>query len=98
MTGARLSGASSIPYSPNDYKRCLDLVRRYRHRYERVVVVLEGVYSMDGDFPDLPRFIELRHRHKILLMADEAHAFGGMGAAGHRLRERFGLAGADVAT
>src|SRR5260370_15388693 len=51
---------------------------------------------MDGDFPVLPRFIELRHRHKILLMVDEAHSFGVMGASGHGLREHFGLAGSDV--
>jgi len=96
QTGALLSGARCIAFRHNDWQMVDDLLRRYRHRYERVVVVLEGVYSMDGDFPDLPRFIELRHRHKILLMVDEAHSFGVMGASGHGLREHFGLAGSDV--
>ena len=58
--------------------------------------ILEGVYSMEGDFPDLPRFVELRNRHKVFLMVDEAHSFGVMGARGGGLREHFGLAGSDV--
>jgi 8-amino-7-oxononanoate synthase len=51
---------------------------------------------MDGDFPDLPRFVELRERHKIFLMVDEAHSFGVMGKGGYGLREHFGLKGSDV--
>ena len=73
-----------------------ELLRRYRRDFERVVVILEGIYSMDGDFPDLPRFVELRQRRKILLMVDEAHSFGVMGRHGCGLREHFGLAGSDV--
>ena len=73
-----------------------DLLRRHRRKFERVVVILEGIYSMEGDFPDLPRFLELRDRHKILLMVDEAHSFGVMGARGHGLREHFGIRGSAV--
>ena len=55
-------------------------------------MVIEGVYSMDGDFPDLPRFVEVKKRHKAYLMIDEAHSLGTMGAdgAGHHrtLRRR----------
>jgi 8-amino-7-oxononanoate synthase len=96
QTGALLSGARRIAFRHNDWQRVDDLLRRYRRDYERVVVVLEGIYSMDGDFPDLPRFVELRKRHKILLMVDEAHSFGVMGKGGHGLREHFGLKGDDV--
>ncbi len=60
------------------------------------MVVLEGIYSMDGDYPDLPRFVEIRERHKIILMVDEAHSFGVMGKGGHGLREHFGLKGSEV--
>ncbi len=96
QTGALLSGARRIAFRHNDWQRVDDLLRRYRRDYERVVVVLEGIYSMDGDFPDLPCFVELRERHKILLMLDEAHSFGVMGRGGHGLREHFGLKGSDV--
>jgi 8-amino-7-oxononanoate synthase len=96
QTGALLSGARRIAFRHNDWQRVDDLLRRYRRDYERVVVVLEGIYSMDGDYPDLPRFVELRERHKIILMVDEAHSFGVMGKGGHGLREHFGLKGSDV--
>jgi 8-amino-7-oxononanoate synthase len=94
--GALLSGARRIAFRHNDWRRVDDLLRRHRRDFERVVVILEGIYSMDGDFPDLPRFVELRPRHKILLMVDEAHSFGVMGTHGYGLREHFGLAGSDV--
>ena len=96
QTGALLSGARRIAFRHNDWQRVDDLLRRYRRDYERVVVVLEGIYSMDGDYPDLPRFVEIRERHKIILMVDEAHSFGVMGKGGHGLREHFGLKGSDV--
>jgi 8-amino-7-oxononanoate synthase len=94
--GALLSGARRIAFRHNDWQRVEDLLRRHRRDFERVVVILEGIYSMDGDFPDLPRFVELRQRHKILLMVDEAHSFGVMGTHGYGLREYFGLAGDDA--
>ena len=47
-----------------------------RHEYRRVLIAIEGVYSMDGDYPDLPRFVELKNRFKALLMVDEAHSIG----------------------
>jgi 8-amino-7-oxononanoate synthase len=94
--GALLSGARRIAFRHNDWQMVDDLLQRHRRHYERVVVILEGVYSMDGDFPDLPRFVELRERHKVFLMVDEAHSIGVLGARGRGIREHFGLAGSDV--
>ena len=45
---------------------------------------------------DLPRFVELRERHKVFLMVDEAHSLGVLGARGRGIREHFGLSGSDV--
>ena len=67
-----------------------------RHRYRRVLVAIEGVYSMDGDFPELPRFLELRKKHKALLLVDEAHSLGTMGATGRGLGEHWGVARAGI--
>src|SRR6202040_3935003 len=55
-----LWGPRRIAFRHNDWQMLDDLLHRHRPHYERVVVILEGVYSMDGDFPDLPRFVELR--------------------------------------
>jgi 7-keto-8-aminopelargonate synthetase-like enzyme len=61
-----------------------------------VLIAIEGLYSMDGDFPDLERFIEIKRRHAAFLMVDEAHSLGVLGARGKGIREHFGIAGRDV--
>jgi len=71
------------------------LVEQRRH-FERVLIVVEGLYSMDGDYPDLARFVELKNKHKTFLMVDEAHSFGVMGPRGLGIREHFGLQGPEV--
>ncbi len=58
--GAILSGARRRPFTHNDWQAADRLLEQYRHEYRRVLLVIEGVYSMDGDFPDLPRFIDVQ--------------------------------------
>jgi 8-amino-7-oxononanoate synthase len=89
LQGARLSGAHRRAFPHNDYEAADRLLREHRQAYRRVLIVLEGVYSMDGDIPDLPRFIELKKRHKTLLMVDEAHSLGVLGARGRGIGEHF---------
>ena len=66
------------------------LLADLRGDYRRVLVAIEGAYSMDGDIPDLPRFIEVKQRHKALLMVDEAHSAGVLGEHGRGVGEYFG--------
>lgn len=96
IVGARLSRARRIAFPHNDWRAVDRLLHGRRRDYERVLIVVEGIYSMDGDFPDLPAFIELRNRHKVFLMVDEAHSLGVMGKRGFGIREHFGLKGEDV--
>ncbi len=96
LQGMVLSGAKRLSFPHNDLNALDVLLSEHRRRYERVLVVVEGLYSMDGDFPDLPRLVEIKHRHKAFLMVDEAHSFGVMGATGLGIREHFGLAGSEV--
>lgn len=96
LQGAQLSGARRLPFPHNDWAALDTLLDEQRHQFERVLIVLEGIYSMDGDFPDLPRFVEIKRRHKAFLMVDEAHSLGVMGKRGYGIREHFGLAGSDV--
>ena len=62
-----------------------------RGQYRNVLVVVEGLYSMDGDIPDLPRLVELKEAHDAWLLVDEAHSYGVLGATGRGLCEHFGI-------
>jgi 8-amino-7-oxononanoate synthase len=96
VQGAQLSGAKRIPFPHNDWQAVDEILSQQRKDFERVLIVVEGIYSMDGDFPDLPRLIEIKRRHKAFLMVDEAHSLGIMGATGRGIREHFGVAGKEV--
>lgn len=96
LQGIALSGAKRVSFSHNDWAQLDALLTQRRRLFERVLIVLEGIYSMDGDCPDLPRFVELKKRHRAFLMVDEAHSFGVMGRTGKGIREHFGLDGSDV--
>jgi 8-amino-7-oxononanoate synthase len=89
IQGAILSGARRRPFPHNDWQALDALLAEVRSNYRRVLVVIEGVYSMDGDYPELPRFIEIKNRHKTFLMVDEAHSIGTMGAHGRGIGEHF---------
>jgi 8-amino-7-oxononanoate synthase len=63
------------------------LLKENRLSYRRVLIVTEGVYSMDGDIPDIARVIRLKKAYKALLMVDEAHSLGVIGATGAGVTE-----------
>ncbi|GHB11350.1 aminotransferase class I/II-fold pyridoxal phosphate-dependent enzyme [Salinicola rhizosphaerae] len=96
VVGAQLSGARRMSFAHNDPAALETLLARHRHQFERVVIVIEGLYSMDGDAPDLKRFVEIKQRHQTWLMVDEAHSFAVMGKEGLGLREHCGVPAQDV--
>lgn len=96
VQGIQLSGAQRRSFPHNDHAALDVILARERPQFERVLVVLEGIYSMDGDFPDLQAFIEIKNRHRAFLMVDEAHSFGVLGARGLGIREHFGIEGTAV--
>jgi 8-amino-7-oxononanoate synthase len=91
VQGALLSGATRRSFPHNDVLALDRLLAAVRGRYERVLVAIEGVYSMDGDIPDLPRFVEVKDRHGAFLMVDEAHSLGVLGRTGRGIAEHFGV-------
>ena len=91
MQGAGASKAGKRSFRHNDHVQLDGLLRDLRSQYKRVVVAIEGVYSMDGDYPDLPRFIEVKKRHDALLYVDEAHSLGTMGPDGRGICDFFGV-------
>ncbi|NJK38508.1 MAG: aminotransferase class I/II-fold pyridoxal phosphate-dependent enzyme [Oscillatoriales cyanobacterium RM2_1_1] len=91
LQGCLLSGATAVAFPHNDWQAAERILQDRRHRYRRVLIVIEGVYSTDGDIPDLPEFIAVKQRHKAFLMVDEAHSIGVLGQGGRGISEHFGV-------
>jgi 8-amino-7-oxononanoate synthase len=91
VQGSLLSNAQRRAFPHNDFEFVDKLLNDVRNRYRRVAVAVEGVYSMDGDYPNLPRFVEVTNRYKTLLYVDEAHSLGVMGATGRGICEHFDI-------
>jgi 7-keto-8-aminopelargonate synthetase-like enzyme len=96
VQGSILSGARRRPFAHNDWREVDRLLSDFRHEYRRVLIAIEGVYSMDGDMPDLPKFIEVKKRHQAMMMIDEAHSVGVLGARGRGVGELFNVNRDDV--
>jgi 8-amino-7-oxononanoate synthase len=89
VLGTKLSDATRKSFPHNDMAALDRLLTECRHNYERVLVVVEGLYSMDGDIALLPELVEIKQRHEAWLMVDEAHALGVLGKTGRGVFEHF---------
>ena len=96
VMGSVLSGAARRSFAHNDLDNLEQILSSIRRKFERVLIVVEGLYSMDGDHPDLPRLLAIKKRFDSWLMVDEAHALGVLGPRGHGLFEQFGCDPRDV--
>ncbi|MFC9583536.1 aminotransferase class I/II-fold pyridoxal phosphate-dependent enzyme [Streptomyces yangpuensis] len=96
IQGCALSGAARRPFAHNDAVELEHLLRLNRSRFRRVLIVVEGAYSMDGDLVGLPAVIEVKKRYGALLMVDEAHSIGTVGEHGRGVGEFFGVDRSDV--
>ncbi len=91
IVGAKLSGATTVNFRHNNLDHLVEVLREHRGKYKNALIVAEGLYSMDGDFPDLRRLVEIKKRFGCWLMLDEAHSLGVMGKTGRGSFEHFGL-------
>jgi 8-amino-7-oxononanoate synthase len=96
LQGCQLSQATHLAFPHNNWQALDMILRESRPRFRRALVVIEGVYSMDGDIPQLPEFIKIKKRHGAFLMVDEAHSIGVLGKNGRGIVEHFGINPADV--
>ena len=96
LLGCILSGAERRAFPHNDWKAVDKMLTELSGKYRRVVVIIEGVYSMDGDYPDLPEFIRLKKQHKNWLYVDEAHSIGAFGKTGRGLAEFYSVDRSEV--
>jgi 8-amino-7-oxononanoate synthase len=94
--GCRLSSAYTKRFPHNNYEALGKLLRRTRDQYEKVLIVVEGVYSMDGDIAPIPEFVALKHTYGCFLLVDEAHSSGVIGRTGGGVDEHFGLGPTDI--
>ncbi|MCA2699196.1 MAG: aminotransferase class I/II-fold pyridoxal phosphate-dependent enzyme [Microcystis sp. M179S2] len=96
VQGCLYSGANLFSFAHNDGQALEQILKDKRSSYEKALIIIEGVYSMDGDIANLPKFIELKKRYKTALMIDEAHSIGVLGKSGHGIGEYFGVNPTDV--
>ena len=91
LDGCRLSGAKLRPFRHNRIDKLERMLERGRDDGGGVLVVVDGVFSMEGDICPLPEIVDLAQRHGARLMVDEAHSVGVLGERGAGVCELFGL-------
>lgn len=90
LMGIAASGAERVAIPHNDLDQLAEVLSERRSDYRKCLIVIEGLYSMDGDIPDLPGIIALKKANDCWLMVDEAHSIGVLGATGRGISEHFG--------
>jgi len=88
--GCALSGAKMVRYNHNDMNHLEHRLKQSENSKNRFVVV-DAVFSMDGDVVDLPNVIYLCQKYGAYLMVDEAHSIGVLGKTGHGIEEHFDI-------
>ncbi len=94
--GAVLSGATAIDYAHNDLQDLEQKLAKHRAQYRRCLITSDSVFSMDGDLCPLPGLIALAEKFDCMLLLDEAHATGVMGASGAGCVEHFGCTNTEL--
>lgn len=106
VNGVRSSGAKVKVFQHNHFgqvEKCLregvvlgqDPCGEYKP-YKRIVIIIEGIYSMEGEIVNLRKFVELKKKYKALLFLDEAHSIGAIGRTGRGVCEHTGVDPKDV--
>ncbi len=93
VDGARLSRAEIKVFPHKDADAADALLRETRREGRRQLLITDGVFSMDGDIAPLPDLVEVAERHGAIMMVDDAHASGVLGAGGAGTVDHFGLHG-----
>src|SRR4028119_1216947 len=91
--GAILSGAEVVDYAHADIEQLKSQLTQHRQNYRRCLIVTDSVFSMDGDFCPLPEILAIAQDFSCMVLVDEAHATGVLGATGAGCVEHFGCTG-----
>jgi 8-amino-7-oxononanoate synthase len=90
IDGCILSGARYKTFLHNDMQR-LENILKDSDNFVNKIIIVDGVYSMDGDVANLPEISRLARKYQVKVMVDEAHSIGVLGKTGHGIEEYFGL-------
>lgn len=90
VDGRRLSFATSLHYKHNDMEDLDRVLKKLPHEAVKLIVV-DGVFSMEGDLAKLPEIVELKKKYNCSLMVDEAHGLGVFGKQGRGVCDYFGV-------
>ncbi len=93
IDGSRLSGAKIIRYAHCDPQDLDQQLQENRKNYPRILVVTDGVFSMDGDIAPLDQIYAVTQKHEAILMVDDAHGEGVLGRGGRGIVDHFHLHG-----
>lgn len=109
VLGCRLSGATIRVFKHNDMedleKKLSDAVvnghcrhrgSRIRRPWKKIIIIIEGIYSMEGSIINLPEVLKLKRKYKAYVYMDEAHSIGALGASGRGVTEYFGINAREV--
>lgn len=104
VNGARASGATIRVFKHNDPSHLESTIRaaivegqEKSHRpWRKIIVMVEGIYSMEGEVCRLPEVVAVTKKYKAYLYVDEAHSIGAMGATGRGVCEHTGVPTSDV--
>jgi 8-amino-7-oxononanoate synthase len=96
VVGMRLSGAKTRTFRHNNLDALETVLREERGKFRNALVVIEGLYSTEGDIPDLARVVEIKERYGAWLMVDDAHGCGVLGRTGAGLAEHCAVPGDKV--
>lgn len=94
--GCQLSQAVCRPFPHNDVAALESILRAQRSKYAKVLIIIEGAYSMDGDIAPVPQVVALKKQYGCFLMVDEAHSACVIGETGGGVDEYFGLEPNDI--
>ncbi|KAM6956316.1 serine palmitoyltransferase 3 [Aplochiton taeniatus] len=104
VLGARLSGATIRVFKHNNMHSLEKLLReavcsgqpRTHRPWKKILILVEGIYSMEGSVVRLPEIVALKKKYKAYLYLDEAHSIGAVGQTGRGITELYGLDPADI--
>ncbi|MGI9409601.1 MAG: aminotransferase class I/II-fold pyridoxal phosphate-dependent enzyme [Hyphomicrobiaceae bacterium] len=96
IMGMRLSRAETIGFSHQDPDELEQILRRERGNYRSALVIVEGLYSTEGDVTNLAPFVEIKRRYGAWLMVDDAHGLGVLGESGRGIAEHCDVDARDV--